>query len=342
MQHVEQIFPKKQVEIKLEYFHNIKIGHYKGIKELNISRFSAVNMITGPNGSGKSTLTETLEIMTNPIDFSHYVKVTGDSFSGFSESFDKREQRPYTALSVTLLENPYSMEITSYFPITEQGFMGYHHCQYPVDGTVKTVSKEINHSFECKTETHTAKPLVSFRKVTPKETSVCFKTIWEDKKISEKVIALLSLFDDDISGFHTEDFQEYLIAHQKYGNLRQEFFSEGIKYFLKIAEQLANFRNGILVIDGLEYQFAKNTLYEIVNFIYQITKERQIQLFITTQSSEVIDEWLDIMQFYNELSALRILRLKAEKDKTTCLEYHGERAYQLRIEQEFDFRNEPS
>ena len=95
------------------------------------------------------------------------------------------------------------------------------------------------------------------------------------------------------------------------------------------------------MIDGLEHQFAKTTLYEIVNFIYQIAKERQIQLFMTTQSAEVIDEWLDIMHFYNELSHLSIIRMKAEKEKTSCLEYDGKRAFSLRIEQEFDFRNEP-
>lgn len=324
----------------MEYFNRVAIGHYKGIKKLNISRLASVNLITGPNGSGKTAFTEGLEILTNPMDFTHYVKVTGNSLSGFSESFDKRESRPYTQMSATLLENPYSMEITSYLPITNQTFIGLHHCGYPVDGSLNTISKEICYSFALKNPPAGTKPLLPLRKVSPKNTDICLKTIWEDKKISEKVISLLSLFDCEICGFHTEDFCEYWIAHQSYGNLKPEFFSDGIQYFLKIAEQLSQFQKGVLVIDGLEYQFAKNTVYEIVNFIYQIAKERQIQLFITTQSAEIIDEWLDLTHFYNDLSHLRIFRFKSEKERTTCLEYDGMRAYQLRIEQEIDFRNE--
>ncbi len=324
----------------MEYFNAVAIEHYKGIKQLNIPHFSSVNLITGPNGSGKTSFTEGLEILSNPMDFSHYVKVTGDSLSEFLASFDKREPRPYTKLSATVLENIYSTEISSYLPIIDQTFHGFHHFGYTVDGNNKTLSKEISYCFSENVASVNTKPLFPFRKVTPKDTTVCLKTIWEDPKIKERVIALLSLFDDEIYGFHTEDFHEYFIAHQSFGNLKPEFFSDGIQFFLKIAEQLAHFQNGVLVIDGLEYQFAKNMVYEVVNFIYQTAKERQIQLFLTTQSAEMIDEWLDIMHFYNDLSNMRIFRFIKEKERTSCLEYEGARAYQLRLEEDADLRNE--
>lgn len=324
----------------MKYFNHIAIEHYKGIKALNISRFAFVNLITGPNGSGKTSFAEGLEILTNPKDFSHYVKVTGNSLTGFTDSFDKREPRPYTKLSATILENPYTIEIASYLPIENQTFIGYHHFKYPVDGTLKTISNEITLCFAENLPIENRKPLLPFRKVTPKDSPANLKTIWDDQDIREKVISLLSLFDDEIYGFHTEDFHEYFIAHQSYGNLKLEFFSEGIQYFLKIAEQLSKFQNGVLVIDALDYQFAKNTVYEVVNFIYKTAKERQIQLFITTQSAEMIDEWLDLMHFYNDLSNFKIFRFRSDKNHTSCMEYEGPRAYQLRLEENADFRNE--
>ncbi len=323
----------------MEYINSISIGNYKGIKRLNIDSFSSVNIITGPNGSGKTTLLKALEILTNPGDFSHYVKVSGKTFEEFANSFDKRQPRPYTNIAGTVLHNPYMAEIASYLPITKEGFMGYHHFSYQSDGKKKTKTTQISYSFFNEKENPT-RALFPFRTVSPKDTSVCFKKIWEDKTVKEKVLSLLALFDEEICDFHTENFEEYFLYHNSYGNLSPSFFSDGIRYFLKIAEVFSGYSNGILAIDGFEYLLAKNTVTEVINFIYQLAKERQIQVFLVTQSAEIIDEWLDLLHFYNELCFLTILRLRSDREATSCQLTNGERAYQIRLERKTDFRDE--
>lgn len=324
----------------MEYFNTIAIGHYKGIKELNISSFAKINLITGPNGCGKTALIEALEILSKPTDFSHYVAVTGNSFAGFVSSFDKREARPYTAISGDILCSRYSMEITSYYPIENNVFQGYFTYQYPLNNTPKTIRKEITYSITESPLLQKATSLLNIRKVTPKDAGICLRTIHQDTRIKEKVLAILSLFDDEIEDFHTDDFSEYFIYHKQYKNLTPEFFSDGICFLLKIAEQLAGFHHGVFLVDGLDYAFSKQTIPEVVNFLYQLAKEREIQLFLTTQSAELIDEWLDLMNDYNDLEHLKIIRLKSDKQQTTCKEYHGNRAFHLRMESDADFRDE--
>ena len=267
----------------MEYINSISIGNSKGVKELNINSFSSVNIITGPNGSGKTTLLKALEILTNPGDFSHYAKVSGNTYETFSNSFDKRQPRPYTSISGTVLNLPYSLEITSYLPITKDGFFGYHHFGYQSDGIKKRKTTQISYSFS-EEKDNSSRILLPFRMVSPKETSVCLNKIREDETVKEKVLSILSLFDDEICDFHTEDFKEY--------------------------------------------------------FIYQLAKDRQIQVFLVTQSAEVIDEWLDLLHFYHKLEFLTILRLRSDKKTTSCQLTKGERAYQMRLENEADFRDE--
>lgn len=324
----------------MEYFGSISIADYKGIRQLDIDCFSSVNLITGPNGSGKTTLLKALDILTNPGDFSHYVKVCGNTFSDFVNSFDKRELNPHTKLSGILLGNPYLVEIVSHLPITNKEFSGYLHFCYPCEGEYKIKTKEITHSLE-ETAVSYSKPLVRYRYVSSKNDEVCLKRIVDDNTVKESVLSFLSLYDEEMIAFHTEDFKEYFLYHNTYGNLPPDFFSDGIRYFLKIAETFSNFSDGIIAIDGLEQQFAKNTVTEVINFIYRLAKERQIQVFLTTQSAEIIDECLDLMKFHNDLEKLTIIRLRSDKESTTCLTFPGERAYQLRLEREIDFRDEP-
>ncbi|MBQ7950882.1 MAG: hypothetical protein IJ278_04095 [Clostridia bacterium] len=323
----------------MEYINSISIGNYKGIRRLNIDSFSSINIITGPNGSGKTALLNGLEILTNPSDFFHYIKASGKTFESFKNSFHKREPRPCSNIAGLVLQNFYGIEITSYFPIDNESFIGYHHFTYQAEKEKKVKTTQISYSFSDKKDS-SVRALLPFRTVSPNDTSVCLKRIWEDDRIKEKVLSLLALFDEEICDFHTEDFKEYFLYHNTYGNLSPSFFSDGIQFLLKIAEALSGYSNGILAVDGFECLLAKNTVREAVNFIYQLSKERQIQLFLVTQSAEIIDEWLDLLHFYNELNLLTILRLRSDKETTSCQITDGERAYQIRLEKELDFRDE--
>ena len=127
----------------MEYINSISIGNYKGIRRLNIDSFSSINIITGPNGSGNTALLNGLEILTNPSDFFHYIKASGKTFESFKNSFHKREPRPCSNIAGLVLQNFYGIEITSYFPIDNESFIGYHHFTYQAEKEKKVKNKSM-------------------------------------------------------------------------------------------------------------------------------------------------------------------------------------------------------
>ena len=93
-------------------------------------------------------------------------------------------------------------------------------------------------------------------------------------------------------------------------------------------------------MDDFETHLSPQTLYEAISILYSLAKEKQIQLILTTHSQELIDEFLDIMNFYNKLSHLKIFRMKSDGVSSSLTEFSGKEAYELRLEQEVDFRYE--
>ena len=320
------------------YLNGISLEHYKGLCNISLSNFTPITIITGPNGSGKTSLCEAIEILLNPFDFNHYISVTEKRKNGFWNSFDKRQSRLYTRIDGEILKQPYFTEIASYYPLFTEPFQGFHNYGYPKQNKVTVDSKQIQFNISQNKPTNSTSPLVRYRKITPDDKEFSFLPIKEDQLIYDKILTYLSLFDPNYVGFQTENFKDTVLYHNIYQNLTEDFFSDGMRYVLKIAEQLAGFSNGIVFIDPVEYRISPNTFPVLVELLYHIASKRQIQLFLTTQSLEFIDEWLDLLHFYNQLSEISLVKLQTKPDGCIAKQYLGELMYQLRMEHQTDFR----
>ena len=320
------------------YVNEVSVDTYKGLCNISVSNLSPITIVTGPNGCGKSSFLEATEILLNPFDFSHYVSVTGNSPDGLSHSFHKKKMRPYTKISGKILNQAYFTEIVSYQPISKGSFQGFHHCGYPKENALQIKSNEINFSFFDDTFKKVSPPLVRYKKITPNDRKLSLEQIASDSLIREKVLSYLSLYDGDYEAFITEDFQETYLSHKSYGTIDQSFFSDGIRYFLKISEQLANFTNGVVFIDPVENQLSPNSFPVLVELLYHLASKRRLQLFLSTQSLEMIDEWLDLLHFYRQLPIVTILTLQSKPNGCNVTRYSGELSYQLRMESQTDFR----
>lgn len=324
----------------LEYLNSLRIDSLRGVRNLAFSEFTAVNLITGPNACGKSTVLDAIELITNPTQAKQFLKLSNASSSGFFYLFDKKEIRPYCRVSGVLLDKPYFTELASYETVSGSTFRGYHYYMIPKNGVPTNHTREVEFNIKDDISIPTTSSMVNVQRISDNFKSTSLANILKDKTVYEKVLSVLSLFDNRIIAIDSPDFKNTYVSHEVYGNLDETFFSMGIRKFLNLASQMADFRDGILLIDDFEAHLSPGTLYETVSLVYSLAKERNIQLFITTHSQELIDEWLDIMNFYHKLSDLKIIRMKSDGTLSSHIEFWGKEAYELRMEHEWDFRYE--
>ena len=324
----------------MEYINSLQIDSLKGVRKISFHNLPAVTLITGPNGSGKSTVLDAVELLANPMDPMQYVKLTNNSPKVFYNLFDKKESQPRIRIAGEILEKPYFTELVSHENNTDSKFSGYHFFGISKNGKLMNHTNEVSFLFKDFNEKIDSVPLVNVKRISEWQNNASLNNIAKDKLVKEKLLSFLSLFDNRFTDIYSPDFHTFYISHEVYGNLEESFFSDGIRKIIKIADAMSHFHNGILLIDDLESHLSPKTLYETVSFLYALAKEKQIQLFFTTHSQELIDEWLDMMNFYNELSHLKIIRMKLDGFLSSFYEFSGKEAYELRLEKELDFRYE--
>jgi len=319
------------------YMNSLQITSLKGMRNIQVTDLTPITLMTGPNGSGKTTFLDAIELLTSPADTGRFLKIANNSPKEFYNLFDKQQPHPYIRIAGEIFKRPYFTELVSYETSSETTFRGYHNYT-----TAENHTNQVELSLKDSHTEHLITSPVRIKRIKTSYKLPSFHNIAKDNVVKEKVLAFLSLFDNRFSDISSPDFKNTYAVHDTYGPVDESFFSHGIQKILCIADAMSGFHHGILLLDDLECHFSPKTLYEGISFLYSLAKAKQIQLFITTHSLELIDEFLDLLHFYNELSNLKIIRLKSDGESSSFVEFSGKEAYELRIETEVDFRNEVS
>lgn len=107
-------------------------------------------------------------------------------------------------------------------------------------------------------------------------------------------LKLLQLFDSNITDLlylkneNTSRAIEYL-EHKELGVMPLSTYGDGIKKVLSLANGIASAAGGILLIDEIETSINYKYYSEIFSFIILASQQFDVQVFITTHNSEVID-----------------------------------------------------
>jgi AAA15 family ATPase/GTPase len=147
--------------------------------------------------------------------------------------------------------------------------------------------------------------------------------------VAEKknLVELLRLFDDRIVG--VELGVQYgnpviLIELEGCGLVPVSVFGDGLKKILTLASAIVKMRDGVVLIDEFETGIHKHALIKVAQWMAAVTKRYNVQILLTTHSTDAIDALLKAQTDYDDMNAYRLEhyrdRIHVKKFQGTDLE----------------------
>lgn len=128
-----------------------------------------------------------------------------------------------------------------------------------------------------------------------------FSRIIKNKGYHDIIVALLQLFDKNITDIIVASgddiFGSYGIEIRRKNHNESEpinLFGDGLKKVIVLATHLAQATGGILLIDEVETSLHYSLFNDVFSFLTLAAQKFNVQLFITTHSSETVDSMLNI------------------------------------------------
>ena len=172
-----------------------------------------------------------------------------------------------------------------------------------------------------------------------------FDEIIRNDEYKNICIRILQLFDPDIQDLlllkseFTNEIIEY-VKHTLYGNMPLNTYGDGIKKVIALANAIAKSNNGILLIDEVETAIHSKYYRDIFSFILKAAIEFNVQVFITTHSTEAIDGLLETQNYDDNAKGdnISVITLKKGNNKTLSRVLSGRETYKHRENFDFEVR----
>lgn len=97
-------------------------------------------------------------------------------------------------------------------------------------------------------------------------------------------------------------------------NLPVVLYGDGLKKALTMLNTIIKAEAGILLVDEYETVLHISVIQKVFKFMVEVAKKKNVQLFLTTHSLEVVDKLLYVNE--DMLDDIFIIRLKKEENKT--------------------------
>ena len=98
-------------------------------------------------------------------------------------------------------------------------------------------------------------------------------------------------------------------------------------------------QNGILLIDEIETSLHYKYFEEILTFLFRVADKFNVQIFISTHSSETINAILKVANTRNFISTTKIYTLRQNEERTLCRELSGTEALNSIVDFGFEVRD---
>ena len=278
----------------------ILIENYRAIRKLNIEGLKQVNIIVGPNNSGKSSFLEAIYLASAFVD-------PEDKIFPVSLEIPGRGRNKLIYLLSRRGEAPFSASVESIWKSEMKRILWFN---YDTSNPIKIALKINNVVVQVNISAEKLYPAGVLEIKKPqseflsKVTFIDNSTLRMLKHLEDKLWfnILLSDLDKDIisllkGGYNVD--AEYvtfmpvmgqyrLIVKLKKGAVRVNDLGDGARYAILLAMVLSSLKDTALLLEEPETHQHPAGLAETLKIMYMLAKMRNIQIFITTHSIELV------------------------------------------------------
>lgn len=254
----------------------INIKNYKCFNNFEVKDLKRINLITGKNNIGKSAFLEAVTIHLGSFNFGKLNKV-------ISFFYNKRYS---TSKPILLYKMIKSFSINSninniVYYINQQ--------DYTLIANGNKLTQQIENTPLIDTETST--PNIKFLQIgkTTESSIVGSYSIILLKDKEDEVNKLIRDFDKSIIKFQV--IQEKAFCSTKDNKRSINEFGAGLKDYIFIICSLLSCQDGYLFIDEIENGLHYTQLNNLWKIIFKLSKELNVQVFITTHSKECLESY---------------------------------------------------
>lgn len=156
-------------------------------------------------------------------------------------------------------------------------------------------------------------------------------SLYKGMLIEEKrrLVELLRLFDERIINIENGMNHGYpvtWIEMEDCGLVPISVFGDGLKKVLTLASAVVKMRDGVILIDEFETGIHKRALIQVAEWLAAVTETYNVQVFLTTHSSDAIEALVEAGQ---ERMGVKAYRLEHYRDQIYIKEFEGNDLYFL-------------
>ena len=348
------------------------IGSYRGLNKVTLQNLSDINILVGINNVGKTSVLEALafsglfddgELLIQTL-VSRYQQISVDFIKDMFSDQEKpliclkrkmketddvihthitfREQEKRIASKYELsLQKELTLEFAYNIEREEQFEKEVNSSNYIVDfeqedgnvsirfGKVRNDNQDEEKKIPCE--------FISFSRFD--RTSYLIESlekVLEQDKRSE-LIKVLKLFDQNVENFEVigKERNIKIFSKDKQQPLSLYDYGNGMYKAFYIASAVLLCENGILLIDEIEAGIHRKALKKFIQYLIEICRQKNIQLFLTTHSLETIDLFIESEENLDRLTAYG---LRNAENGTKVRRYSGSKLRELREDMGLDIR----
>lgn len=298
-------------------FKRISIANFRGIKQGQLDDLAHVNILVGQNNSGKSTVLEAFILARAPITpidrlGRHGIRDLLERRVGdrpeldFRELWYKLEKTTDIEIELELTtRNIINMKISAENPIASviryeirQVFNGGKEASRVIEAKTSRIRTQVNPILQQYRIALSEIMLIDSDYIHRMESVE--RNLWQDIKATRKDIeirrTLNKVYDLDVENLSFIPYAEgrfKLYAEMPNRSVPIDDLGEGLRYALAILSTMVMLEHTALLIEELEVHQHPEALNCLLTALFKVAKINDIQLFISTQSLELINYALE-------------------------------------------------